>query len=116
MMRRRWGFFLAGLLVSLLIAGVASFYASSAPDGLEKVAADRGFEDTAKDRAMADGPLADYGTRGVSNARLSGGLAGVAGVTITLIAAGGLFWLLAYRRRPAVGESPAAAPTPDSGT
>ena len=36
-------FLLAGLLASLLLAGVASFYASSSPDGLEKVAEDIGF-------------------------------------------------------------------------
>jgi len=42
-------FILAGIALSLLIAGVLSFYASSHPDGLEKVAETKGFLDTAKD-------------------------------------------------------------------
>ena len=36
-------FLAAGFLVSLFLAGVVSFYASSDPDGLEKVAEDIGF-------------------------------------------------------------------------
>ncbi len=39
-------FYIAGFIVSLFLAGVVSFYASSSPDGLEKVAQDVGFIDT----------------------------------------------------------------------
>src|SRR3546814_8212288 len=63
------------LVVSLLLAGVASFYASSHPDGLEHVAEKTGFLDSGEDSATADSPLADYGVEGVDNERLSGGLA-----------------------------------------
>ena len=66
-----------GVLVSLLVAGVASFYASANPDGLEYVAEQVGFIDTAEDSAVADSPLADYGTSGVEDERLSVGLAGL---------------------------------------
>ena len=48
-------FYIAGFIVSLFLAGVVSFYASSSPDGLEKVAQDVGFIDTAKDHTNADG-------------------------------------------------------------
>lgn len=95
MKRRR--FLLAFLLVSLVIAGVGSFYASSHPDGLEFVAERTGFLDTAEDSPTAASPLADYQTRGVDDARLSGGLAGVVGAAVTLLLAGGLFHVL--RRR-----------------
>lgn len=88
---------LAGLAVCLLVAGVASFYASSHPDGLEYVAAQVGFGDTADDSAAAGSPLADYGTAGVDDERLSGGLAGVVGVVVTAAIAFTLMWLL--RRR-----------------
>ena len=54
-------FLAAGFLVSLFLAGVVSFYASSDPDGLEKVAGDIGFIETAKDHNYAEGALADYG-------------------------------------------------------
>jgi len=95
--RRTRAFLVVGLLVALLVAGVASFYASSHPDGLEYVAERTGFLDTAEDSLTADGPLADYQTNGVDDGRLSGGIAGVAGALVVLLLAGCLFWGL--RRR-----------------
>jgi cobalt/nickel transport protein len=88
---------LAGLVLALLLAGVGSYYASSHPDGLEYVAEQTGFLDTAEDSAAADGPLADYSARGVDDDRVAGGLAGVAGSVVVLLLAGGLAW--AVRRR-----------------
>lgn len=90
-------FLLVFLGVALVIAAVISFYASSHPDGLEFVAGSTGFLDTAKDSVTANSPLADYGVAGVQNQRLSGGVAGVIGVLVTLLLAGGLTWVL--RRR-----------------
>jgi hypothetical protein len=90
-------FFAVALVVSLLVAGVASYYASSHPDGLEYVAEQTGFLDSAEDSATADSPLADYQTSGVDDARISGGLAGVIGVVVMLVLSTGLFWLV--RRR-----------------
>lgn len=75
-----------------------SFYASSNPDGLEKVAADHGIDQKAKEHASADSPLADYGVRDVDDARLSGGLAGVIGVGVTVVAGTGVFWAVRKRR------------------
>lgn len=95
-MRTR-AFVVVGLLVALLISGVVSLYASSHPDGLEYVAERTGFLDTADDHVVADGPLADYGVQGVDDARLSGGLAGIAGAAVTLLVMGGL--VLVVRRR-----------------
>lgn len=90
-----------GIVVSLLLAGAVSFYASSSPDGLEKVAEDQGFIDTAQDSAVAGSPLADYGVQGVDDDRLSVGLAGVLGVVVVLVVAFALFWWLGRgRRRP----------------
>ncbi|WP_164519612.1 PDGLE domain-containing protein [Nocardioides ferulae] len=93
----------AGLLVAaLLVAGVASYYASAHPDGLEHVAEQTGFLDTAEDSPVADSPLADYQTDGVDDERISGGLAGVIGVVLVLVLMGGLAWLL--RRRGPTGR------------
>lgn len=86
-----------GLLVTLLLAGVASHYASSHPDGLEHVAERTGFLDTGEDSVTADGPLAGYRTRGVEDDRAGGALAGVVGVGVVALLSGGLFWLV--RRR-----------------
>ena len=96
-------FLALGLLVCLLVAGVASFYASSHPDGLEYVAEQTGFIDSAEDSAAADSPLADYSTRGVDDGRLSGGIAGVIGVVVMLLLSSGLFWTL-RRRQDAAGS------------
>lgn len=87
-------FYVIGIFVTLILAGVVSFYASSSPDGLEKVAAEIGFIDTAKDHAMAQSPLADYGLKGVENERLSVGMAGVIGVLATGAVSTGLFFVL----------------------
>ncbi|MEV5001114.1 PDGLE domain-containing protein [Nocardioides sp. LML1-1-1.1] len=100
-------FLLAGLLVALLVAGVGSYYASSHPDGLEYVAGKTGFIDSEKTDGPSTGsPFEDYGTKGVDNDRLSGGIAGVAGVLLTLLIGGGLFYGL--RRRGGSAEDVAS--------
>lgn len=88
-----------GFIVALVIAGVVSFYASSQPDGLEYVAGETGFLDTAEDSATADSPFADYATTGVENDRLSLGVAGVVGTLLVGSLGGGLFWLVRKRDR-----------------
>jgi cobalt/nickel transport protein len=95
---RQRTFLALGVLVCLLLAGVASYYASSHPDGLEHVAEQTGFLDSAEESAAADSPLADYSTRGVGDERLSGGLAGVIGVVVMLLLSSGLFWTLRRRQ------------------
>ena len=87
-------FLISGFIASLFLAGVVSFYASSNPDGLEKVAEDIGFIETAEDHTYADGALADYGVKGVENPRLSTGLAGVIGVVATGVVSTGIFMLV----------------------
>ena len=72
-----------GVVISLLLAGLVSFYASGHPDGLEYVGETLGFGESARDSAVAGSPLADYAVSGVDDARLSGGLAGVVGVLVT---------------------------------
>ena len=92
-------FLLLGLLVSLLLAGVVSFYASSSPDGLEKVAEDIGFIETVEPHAIENSPLADYGVSGEENERISVGLSGVLGVALTAVVAMGGFTLLAKKSK-----------------
>ncbi|MGC5563983.1 energy-coupling factor ABC transporter permease [Streptomyces sp. FR-108] len=99
--RKVW---LAGLATSLVLAGFVSFYASANPDGLEKVASDKGIDAKAEDHAAADSPLADYGVEGLTDSRISGGLAGVIGVGVTVVAGTGVFWAV-RRRRTAENEN-----------
>ena len=87
-------FIIVGAIVSLFLAAFLSFYASSNPDGLEKVGESIGFIEAAKDSAVADSPLADYGVEGVEDARISGALAGVIGLAVTAAVSYGVFALV----------------------
>jgi cobalt/nickel transport protein len=106
-------FLIGGLLVAVGLALVVSGFASSSPDGLERVAEDKGFLETARDHLFADGPLADYAVKGVDNERLSTGLAGLIGVLVTFGVGLALFALMrAVRSRsgPGKGTGPDRAP------
>lgn len=76
-------FVVAGLLLALAVALVVSPFASSSPDGLERVAEDEGFADAAEDHDVSGSPFGDYETEGVEDERLSTGVAGVVGVLLT---------------------------------
>ncbi|MEU3689538.1 energy-coupling factor ABC transporter permease [Streptomyces narbonensis] len=93
--RKLW---IGGVVTALVLAGFVSFYASASPDGLEKVAADKGIDAKVEEHAAAGSPLADYGIKDVADARLSGGLAGVIGVGVTLAVGTGAFWVVRRRR------------------
>ncbi|MER5658927.1 energy-coupling factor ABC transporter permease [Streptomyces sp. NPDC002131] len=100
---------ITGLVTSLVLAGFVSFYASASPDGLEKVAKDKGIDAKTEKHATEDSsPLAGYGVKDVSDARVSGGLAGVIGVGVTVVAGTGVFW--AVRRRRTTDTSPTSVP------
>ncbi|HYH25444.1 MAG TPA: PDGLE domain-containing protein [Blastococcus sp.] len=101
MSRRGRTLWIVGVALALVVAGVVSWYASASPDGLEWAAEEAGFAHTAEDSAAAGSPLADYLVDGEEN-RLSAGAAGVAGVLVTLLLAGGGTWLV--RRRGAPGR------------
>jgi PDGLE domain len=85
---------LVGLLITLLLAGFGSYYASRSPDGLARVAIDKGMDKGmgkgALIHAFGDSPLAGYSVRGVGSQRLSRGLAGVAGVGLTFLLVGAI--------------------------
>jgi hypothetical protein len=88
--------------VVLAIAVLASFFASSSPDGLEKVAEHLGFIDRAAERGA---PLPDYTTPGLPEGGISTSTAGVAGVLIIL----SVFWLTAYSLKLKNGSGGKAA-------
>jgi cobalt/nickel transport system permease protein len=95
-------FFAVGVVVvALVLAAFASPFASTAPDGLDKVAVDKGFDRHAEESVVAGSPLAGYAVDDVQNEKVSKGLSGLAGVMITLLIAGALFgglWFVARRR------------------
>jgi hypothetical protein len=103
--RRTRLFVLAGLVITVLVAAVVSGFASGDPDGLERVAIDQGFEETATDHALDDSPLADYAVEGIDDERVSTGTAGIIGVVVTLAVTVGLLYGVRFlqRRRTAGG-------------
>ena len=84
-------FVIGGALVALVFAAVVSQFAVDDPDGLERVAEDTGFIESAEDRSLADFIFADYATAGISNETLSLAIAGIVGTLVTLLVAYGLF-------------------------
>ncbi|KOT53402.1 MULTISPECIES: energy-coupling factor ABC transporter permease [Streptomyces] len=117
--RRVW---LAGVAAALVCAGGLSYYASTSPDGLEKVARDQGIDAKAEEHAAKDSPLADYSVKDIANPRISGGLAGVIGVGATLAVGTGVFVVVRRRRGAAardavpeaVGDTTPPRHTPES--
>ncbi|MEV7088453.1 energy-coupling factor ABC transporter permease [Streptomyces sp. NPDC093085] len=91
------------LVTALVLAGFVSYYASGAPDGLEKVAADQGIDRKAEPHHADGSPLAGYGVEDITDARLSGGLAGVIGVGATVAVGSGVFWAVRRRRTHGTG-------------
>ena len=109
MSRRSIGLFVVGgLAVALLLAFVVSPWASSEPDGLERVALDQGFAQNATEHATGGSPLADYSVSGVGNAALSTGLSGVIGVLLCFALAGGLLVAIRSSRRRSAARTSAA--------
>ncbi|KQZ87696.1 cobalt ABC transporter permease [Phycicoccus sp. Root563] len=93
-----------GVLVSLFLAGVVSYYASSHPDGLMFVAGEKGFLASEKGHATSGSPFAGYATHGIGDAGLSGGIAGVVGVAVVGALAFGLFTVLRRRGHDQHGD------------
>ena len=84
-----------GLLLALGLAIFLAPFASKAPDGLERVAQDKGFLERAEGRGRGKGfpsPIPDYALPGVRNGALATALAGLAGTLIAF----GLTSLLGY--------------------
>lgn len=92
--RRGRGLLIGGSLVTVMLAGLVSLFASSRPDGLDYVAADQGFADAVGEHPLGDFLLADYG----EVAGLPLGLAGLLGVLVTVVL-GALVFRIVRRSR-----------------
>jgi hypothetical protein len=95
--RKYWWVF--GLLLALVVA-LFSPLASPHPDGLERVAEEKGFIDRAQDAPYQVIP--DYVLPGIANEQVATILAGIVGTLIVFGLAYGLAWALRRRSRHAV--------------
>jgi len=93
-MKSKW--WLISLLVCLAVASLSPL-ASSSPDGLERVAENKGFIDLAKESPFQ--VIADYVFPGIENEALATILAGLIGTLILFGIVYALAWLLTSRRK-----------------
>ena len=90
-------FTILALAVAIGLATAVSPYASSSPDGLEKVAGDKAFLD--RGEAQETSVLSDYAIPGIGDERVATGLAGFAG---TLLVFGLGYGIVVITRRRTV--------------
>jgi hypothetical protein len=94
----RW-FTVLALALAVALGTAFSPFASSAPDGLEKVAAEKGFLDEGRlAPAQEDAPAPDYAFPGIGDARLATAAAGFAGTIGVFLLGAGV--VAVVRRRP----------------
>jgi len=84
-----------GLLACLVVAFLSPL-ASSSPDGLERVADNKGFIDLAQEAPFQI--IADYVFPGIENEAVATILAGLVGSLIVFSVVYGMAWLLKSRR------------------
>jgi len=73
---------LFGLVVALFLAFLLSPFASPQPDGLEKVAEDKGFLEKGEIEPVLHSPVPDYAWPGLKNERMATRLAGIFGTLL----------------------------------
>ena len=97
---QRKSLLIAGIAIAFVIASASAFLASSEPDGLERVAENRGFLEQAQDAPYQ--VLPDYTVPGLGEGPAStirAGVIGVLAVTVLTLGAGALL-----RRRASTRE------------
>jgi hypothetical protein len=95
-------FTLLALAVAIGLATAVSPLASPSPDGLEKVAEDKGFLDRGHLAGVQeDAPVPDYAFPGVDDPHVATGLAGFTGTLLVFAAGYGLARVSVRRRAPA---------------
>lgn len=70
------------LLAALILAFFISPFASSSPDGLEKVAKDKGFLEKGEVEPAVNSPVPDYAWPGINHEGTATSLAGVFGTLV----------------------------------
>lgn len=85
------------LILAVVLAVFLSPFASSLPDGLEKVAEDYGFIDQGEE--VIQSPLPDYAIPGMANEKLSTALAGIVGTLLTLAVVYGIAIIMKNREQ-----------------
>jgi PDGLE domain len=92
-------FTVLALALAIGLGTAAAPFASSSPDGLERVAGDKAFADRGRlARVQEAAPVPDYAFPGIADPRLATGLAGFTGTLLVFGAAFGLAMLTRRQR------------------
>ncbi len=89
---------ITGLITALFLAGIIAMFASPWPDGLEKVAEDKGFIERSEVAPALPAPIPDYAWPGVKNEKLATSLAGIAGTLFIFLVTYGISVLIKKRQ------------------
>ena len=92
-------YWIYGLGIALIMGCVISLFASSHPDGLERVAIDlfggeEEMEELTEGKEIIESPMPDYVVPGIENETLAASLAGLIGVILMFVLAVGIGKLL----------------------
>ncbi|MEW5920970.1 MAG: PDGLE domain-containing protein [Bacillota bacterium] len=93
-MKHKW---LIGLCIALIVAALVSPFASPEPDGLERVAEDKGFLE--EGFSYLNSPIPDYLFPGIENEGLATSTAGLVGTLLTFGFMLGLGKLVIFRNK-----------------
>ncbi len=97
---KRWGLPAGILVVALCIAGVLSHFASSSPDGLERVAEDQGFADHAQPQPGQLEVMPDYELPGAEHSVVGRTAVALGGTLVVFAVSLSIGWALRRRRPP----------------
>ena len=95
-------FIITAFSVALFLAIFISPFASSDPDGLEKVAQDKSFMEHAEEEGVTvweSSPIPDYAIPGIKNEKIATGLAGLIGTAIIFLVGFALAKMLSKEKK-----------------
>lgn len=72
-------------MIALICAGLISLFASSFPDGLERVAENLGFLEKGEGEPVLKSPIPDYVLPGIENEKLATSIAGIVGTLLVFV-------------------------------
>ncbi len=89
---------LLGLVVAVFLALLFSPFASQSPDGLERVAQDKGFLEKGEVKPAVTSPVPGYAWPGIKNEKLATSVAGAVGTLVVFGIGYGIATLLKKRK------------------
>lgn len=104
-------FVVVALALAIGLATAVAPFASGSPDGLNKVAADKGFTNDGRRHTIQDNsPVPGYAFPGIRDQKLATGAAGFVGTLGVFVLGSGLAYVIRRRGRASTGTGQATPP------